>query len=149
MIKLVPVHFEHVNDWWPVVVPFLDTFVGKRYTAEHVKGTLEKGLYQLWLVMDDHYVVAACITEIIQYPLVKEMNIMMMTGSGMETWLHLLDNLEKFAIAEGCARISGKARTGWSRLTRSMGYKTTHMFIEKALIDAQVPNPSTEDSSSA
>lgn len=149
MPKLVPIHFEHVNDWWPVVLPFLDTFVGKRYTAEDVRVTLNTGRLQLWLVMDAHLVVAACVTEVVNFPLCREMNILMMTGSGVETWLDLLDNLEKFAIAEGCVRITGKARCGWSRLTRAKGYRKTHEYIEKDLVDAEVPNPSAGDSSGA
>lgn len=147
--KLVPVDRTHIEHWWPLIVPFLATFVGHRYLAEHVKAALEKGLLQCWLVMQGHIVCAACLTEIINYPLSREMDIKMMTGSGVETWLYLLDSLEKFAIAEGCVRMTGKARCGWSRLTRGKGYRKTHEFIEKDLVDAEVPNPSAGDSSGA
>lgn len=150
--KLVPVHHEHIDDWWPVVLPFLRTYVGdspRRYEPEYFRDILKKGKLQLWLVMRAHLVKAACMTEIIKFPLSQEMNIIMMTGEDVHLWLDLIDTLEHYARSFECGRMTGNARLGWYKKLKSKGYKRSHMQIEKDLLDVSEVSGSGAGDSSA
>jgi hypothetical protein len=52
-------------------------------------------------------------------------------GSDMPRWLHLIEKIEDFARAEGCAATRIIGRKGWARVLAQ--YRTTRIVLEKEL----------------
>ncbi len=135
-IKLIPVPTSEVEVWWELVLPLMKTFferVRGRYEPHHVVEALQKGDMQLWVVMREHSVLAACMTEVMRFPCVKEFRIIQLTGSDYELWVGLLSKLEDYAKCIGCDKIIGIARPGWEKVIKTMGYEKTHVYLEKDL----------------
>jgi hypothetical protein len=57
--------------------------------------------------------------------------ILACAGSGMDGWLHLLELIEDYARAEGCAAVRLFGRKGWQR--KLAEYRTKLVVMEKTL----------------
>jgi hypothetical protein len=57
--------------------------------------------------------------------------ILACAGSGMDGWLHLLELIEDYARAEGCAAVRLFGRKGWQR--KLAEYHTKLVVMEKTL----------------
>lgn len=87
----------------------------------------------LWLVSDDeHKVLYAFVTVMyVRRSGTKVCSLLCGAGERMNEWLHLQDQLEEFARAEGCSKIVAEGRAGWSRALS--GYSVIRHVIEKDL----------------
>jgi hypothetical protein len=90
---------------------------------------------QLWMLWDkeekntQYYGVV--VTEILQRPLKKCLNIRIMTGHHRDKWQHLIKNIEKFAWDNKCDSMELIARPGWQKVLSRYGYNRTHVLLEK------------------
>ncbi len=135
-IHLVPVSRESVIHWWESLLPFMASFLeraGDRYLPGDILAKIQKGEWQLWVVMDGHFIQSVCMTCIVKYPRAVDMRIIMMVGEDRALWIHLLAKLEGYAKGLGCAKITGEARPGWEKILKPLGYKKTHVYLEKDL----------------
>lgn len=135
-VKLLPVGRSQIADWWDTIQPLMSSFYERsfgRYKPEDVLERLQDGNFQLWLAIQGPIVKAACMTHIITYPQLLDMRIFMMVGEDRDLWLGLLEKIEGYARAFGCAKLSGEARVGWERVLRPLGYEKTHIYVEKDL----------------
>lgn len=55
------------------------------------------------------------------------------TGEGMSDWFWLLASLEDWAREQGAVSVKSIARKGWTRLMTPLGYRATHVVLEKDL----------------
>jgi len=123
-----------IDDNWQKALPLLDRAClrsGERYNAEDLRNLIKTGDFQLWLVMDNDFAVAALVTEMLYWPKLRELRMIIMVGDKMEKWLDLLPLIERYAKDIGCAKISGVARAGWGKMLKH--YQKTHVFLEKDL----------------
>ena len=91
---------------------------------------------QLWILWDKegdkhskYYGVV--VTEIIQRPLQRCLNIKIMTGKHRDQWQHLIKHIEDFAWIHNCDLLELVARPGWKKILKPFGYKETHVLLEK------------------
>lgn len=103
-----------------------------RYKSDDIKKFLLGRDCQLWIAVRRSQVLAACVTEVINYPRKRALSVLMLTGKERESWQHLYkENIEKWAKEIGCDLIESQARVGWERVFPD--YKKTHVFLEKEI----------------
>lgn len=134
-LQLITVPTANIDEWWPEVLPWAEDFCQYSqgsYTPDYILERLQKSLMQLWLAMDGKNIVAVCLTEI-RKTVIKEYVIVVMTGEDMLSWIHMLGDLENYARSLGCQKIVGVARPGWEKILKPIGYRKTHITVEKEL----------------
>ena len=101
--------------------------------AEHIKKDILDNKMQLWMLWDsetkEYY--GVCVTEIIQRPLQRCLNIKIMTGRHRDKWEHLIKHVEEFAWHNNCDLLELVARPGWKKVLKQYGYKESHVLLEK------------------
>ena len=101
--------------------------------AEHIKKEILDNKMQLWILWDsetkEYY--GVCVTEIIQRPLKRCLNIKIMTGRHRDKWQHLIKHVEEFAWKNNCDLLELVARPGWKKVLKQYGYKESHVLLEK------------------
>ena len=90
------------------------------------------GRMQLWAVVGEA-IEAIVLTEIAEYPRRRLCRVLAAAGAGRARWLHLLGTIEEWARAQGCTAIEPVARPGWERALAPLGYRKTHVILEKEL----------------
>jgi hypothetical protein len=78
-------------------------------------------------------VIAACLTEIVDYPLRKACNILAVAGAGHGLWADWMAQIEQWAINQGCDIIETRGRDGWLRVLGEHGFKKDCMVLVKEL----------------
>jgi|TARA_R100000773_G_C4221190_1_gene120172 IS1 family transposase len=142
MVELVYIPPDHIEKVWVQVENDITKALirsGGYANSNHFKDNCLKKIFQLWILWDkehketnDKYF-GVVITEIIQRPLQKCLNIRIMTGKHREKWQHLIKHIEDFARKEKCDRMELIARPGWERVLRNFKYNKSHVLLEKKL----------------
>ena len=102
----------------------------------HFRQWIKEGKMQLWFLWDSELDIqdrlyGVVITEVIQRPLQRCLNIKIMTGKYREKWQHLIKHIEEFAWQNKCDLLELVARPGWKRVLKPFGYKESHVLLEK------------------
>ncbi len=139
MITQVKIPTEKVEQLWTLVEQDIANALARSNgyaRAEHIKNWILDNKMQLWIVWDQkqkdnskYY--GVCVTEIIQRPLQRCLNIKIMTGRHREKWQHLVKHIEDFAWQNNCDLLELVARPGWKRVLKPFGYKESHVLLEK------------------
>ena len=133
VLDLVP--REALRAVWPHVNRRIMSVVeGSRgeLTIESVLRRLASNQWQLWVVSEGPHVVGIVITEIgVTDSGMRICNVKSCVGEDATQWLHLLSDIEGWAKANGCVRISTWARKGWAK--RLKHYNLTHVMLERDL----------------
>jgi hypothetical protein len=88
----------------------------------------------LWLALSETEAIEAlAITEIAAYPRITVCKLLACTGDDAALWVHLLESIEAWAKSRGCAAMEPVCRPGWERRLKPMGYRKTHVVLEKRL----------------
>lgn len=90
-----------------------------------------EGHQLLWLAMDGKTIDAASTTKLVTANGVKTCIIVACAGAERGRWLHLIEGIEAYARAEGCASVRIIGRKGWKRSLN--GYRSKYDIIEKGL----------------
>ena len=98
-IELVRIPTENVNDAWGMVSQNIADALARSNgyaRAEHIKEWILQNKMQLWILWDsqDKKYYGVVVTEIIQRPLQRCLNIKIMTGNHREKWQHLIKQLK-------------------------------------------------------
>jgi hypothetical protein len=92
---------------------------------------LADGTALLWLAWDGTQIHAAAVTELTLRDGRRACTVMACGGRRRGLWLHLLRDLEAYAVAEDCGAMLILGRPGWSRLLQD--YRVTSITLEKEL----------------
>lgn len=99
-------------------------------TPEMLLNECFTGNSQLWIVWsDERGCECAVVTGIVQH--CATCIIKACGGKGMEHWLGLLDEIEKWAKAQGCVRMRLFGRKGWRRVLKD--YRVERIIMDKEL----------------
>ena len=135
MIELVRIPTENVNDAWGMVrANIADALSRNQYcTSDHIKKWILEDKMQLWILwdQDNKTYYGTVVTEVIQRPLQRCLNIKIMTGKHREKWQHLIKHIEEFAWHNKCDLLELIARPGWKKVLKPFGYKESHILLEK------------------
>ena len=136
MIELVKIPKEQVEEAWGMVsANIADALARSNGYArqEHMKKWIMENQMQLWILWDskEKKYYGCVVTEVIQRPLQRCLNIRIMTGTHREKWTHLIKQIEEFAWHNNCDLLELVARPGWKRVLKPFGYKEGHVLLEK------------------
>jgi hypothetical protein len=126
--KLLCVDPAHVDKLWPIVSGLIKKAIDRGFLqfAEVEKSVLS-GDWLLWLVVDSQQIRAALVTMLTH----DACEIVALSGFGAGDWIHLIKGIEKYARAEGRARVRIIGRKGWARLLPD--YQQAAVVLERHL----------------
>ncbi len=133
--RLLYIDPQQLGEAWPhinhLLVDVVDLFAG-RHTMETVLSEIMNDQVALWVIAGPDGAQAILGTEIgIEPSGDRTMDIKWLAGRGAHKWMHLLEQLEDVARAEGCTRLEMYARKGWAK--HMPDYKLTRIKLEKDL----------------
>jgi hypothetical protein len=139
MIDLVPIPKENTDQVWHHCESMIADALARSNgyaLAKHFKEWIKENKMHLWFLWDTENDVqdrmfGVVVTEIIQRPLHKSLNIKIMTGKHRDKWQHLVKKIEDFAWANDCDLMELVARPGWEKVLRKFGYSKSHVLLEK------------------
>ena len=138
MIQLVNIPPESVSKAWGVVKADIANALARSNgyaLADHILKWINEKKMQLWILWDpeaeNNKYYGVVVTEIIQRPLQKCLNVKIMTGRHREKWQHLIKHIEDFAWQQDCDLLELVARPGWKKILKPFGYRESHVLLEK------------------
>jgi hypothetical protein len=130
----VPPTPEHVAAAEGLWLPFMDGIAaGSRTPKEALVAQARRGDVQLHLVWDDEAGKALALVGTYLDPEQRAMMIRWCTGRHRRRWIHLIADLAAHAKAQGCTALKPVARLGWRRDLEALGFRATHICMEKEL----------------
>ena len=98
-MQLVQIPKENIEEVWPIVVKDIADALARSNgyaLADHIKKWILEEKMQLWILwsLKDKQYYGTVVTEIIQRPLQRCLNIKIMTGKHREKWQHLIKHIE-------------------------------------------------------
>tara|TARA_A100001015_G_scaffold62864_1_gene69369 strand:+ start:2909 stop:3337 length:429 start_codon:yes stop_codon:yes gene_type:complete len=137
MIELVYIPNDLVDSAWKNVEKDIADALARSNgyaLAANIKQWIKDKKMQLWILWDKedkNQYYGVVVTEILQRPLKRCLNIRIMTGHHRDKWQHLIKNIEKFAWDNKCDSMELIARPGWQKELSRYGYQRTHVVLEK------------------
>ena len=137
MIELVYIPNDLVDSAWKNVEKDIADALARSNgyaLAANIKQWIKDKKMQLWILWDKedkNQYYGVVVTEILQRPLKRCLNIRIMTGHHREKWQHLIKNIEKLAWDNKCDSMELIARPGWQKDLSKYGYQRTHVVLEK------------------
>lgn len=134
MMELQIVSVGDVDKQRDVVLPYIDSFVERargRFDSDYVFSRIKEGLWLLWVVHEDMHLNAVLITQTINYPNLRELQIIMCVGVNHKEWYSLITKMEEFAKLTGCKKLTAITRPGWEKIMQ--GYQKSHVYLERDL----------------
>ena len=112
-----------MDEYWPVLEPYIEKALVKTkgddyYDTPDVLEEIKQGYCQLWAVIHNHKVIGAVVSKIIQYPKIKVLHMWLIGGDTLETLEDTYSTLKEYALDNGCQRVMGSGRKGWTRLIK-------------------------------
>lgn len=135
-VKLARVLPETLEAGWPVVAGLLAPAVERargEATLESLARDVLEGRMQLWLALKEGSVLAAMLTELMEYNSIRVCEIRFLGGAEMDLWTPLLPEIEDWALTNECVKLRAQVRAGLARKLRSEGFEETHRVIVKSL----------------
>lgn len=125
-----------LNEVLDGVRPYLESYAnrsGGRYLFEDVIEQINNERFQLWVARHDGEVKASAMTQFRQFPRLRDLQIFMCAGVEREQWFHFIQRIENYAREMGAKKVTSLNRLGWKKEMQQIGYKTTHLYMEKEL----------------
>lgn len=117
--RLYGVLSDHIDIVWPDVAPILQKALDRadnRYLITDIYQAVVDKDMQLWVTFNHAGIVAAGITQIIQYPQKKILALPFVGGEEMPKWIDsVMHDIELFAREKGCDGIDLLGRPGWKK----------------------------------
>lgn len=94
---------------------------------------LQEGSAVLWIVEKDLKIVGIVVTEIVNYPRGRSLNIWLTAGKNLHEWKDCFASLECFARHHGCDYVETTCRPGMKHVLRDLGLKVSKLMAVKHL----------------
>lgn len=120
----------------PILQPALDQSFGE-LSIQAVFDMLYHQRAQLWLVYEEHseVILGAALTEVVTYPHVKALRVILLGGQDMKKWQDLLDEFfGVFCDEQKLDRIELAGREGFKHALRNLGYTQAYTVLIKEII---------------
>lgn len=131
--ELLCVHPDHVPRVWPAVRDMLNAAVLKTdlgHTAD-IERDVCGGNGVLWIAVSNGAIEAAAVAVLTKTDVHTVCCITAVGGRAMGRWLHFMAAIEKWAKAEGAAKVRIFGRKGWTVMLED--YTVSAVVLEKAL----------------
>ena len=136
MVRLPPL--DELAERWLVIAPMLLKATRRTGCYEPIdllKGAMS-GRYGIWVCESEAGIDAAVVTEIVDYPRKRILEMMFVGGGNMALWLpEAIRVFDEHASSAGCAHIACLGRRGWARAWG--GAATGDVVVVRGLGDVQ------------
>lgn len=137
MTSLLAIPSSALAALWPkighLIAAIADGSSGKYMTGDLIKAISARDM-QLWAtVTDEEEVLGVATTELLNFPRKKVCRFIGATGKEPSLWLPHMKEIEDGAKRIGCSANEIVARPGWEKLLTPIGYRKTHVTLEKEL----------------
>jgi hypothetical protein len=109
----------------------LDVGMGTHEFDDVIAGCLD-GRYQAW--EGERSLV---VTEIVEYPRLKAVHAWLAAGDLDEIFGPIMQRVEAFGRANGCVRLTGNGRHGWTRAGKAVGFECPWSVISKDISEGE------------
>ena len=136
MTALVWVPPSKIGEVWSYILPWVASATadtGDWWQPEDVRGNIEAGRMTLWIISDGIDPLGIVATEFEQAAQHKICVVALCAGREQSRWLHLLTEIENWALDAGCSEIQVRGRAGWVRRLKSLGFTERYIAIGKPL----------------
>jgi hypothetical protein len=132
-VELVCVDPKRVREVWPLASPLLKAACcrTKLNAFSDIEADILSGRSLLWMAWNGRTVESAAATILINSEIGKVCIITLCGGADMKRWLPLIEQIETYAKAEGCARMRIFGRKGWLYVLD--GFEQKHVIMDKDL----------------
>src|SRR3954447_13482702 len=130
---------QRLTDAWPRIAPLVALACARssgKFVAADVARAVAAGEFQLWVgatTAEPGTPRVMLITRLLPYPRLTVCELLACVGDDREAWEPLLEDIERWAKANGAALMQPIARPGWERVLAKRGYRKTHVMLEKVL----------------
>jgi hypothetical protein len=136
-IRIVGLGKEHVYAWWPKIKGYVEKAAVKGPGAlnpDDLKQGCENGYYQLWLIIRDPDVIGCGITQVVDEPHRRVLEIVAIGGRELKDWLHFERYVGDRAKREmGAAASRVFCRPGIKHIIEPIGYQIKGYICERSL----------------
>jgi hypothetical protein len=132
----------YVGSNWPMFAdrcrPYLDKMAagsGGRYETADIVNAITAGQFHLWLMIEGPDILAALLTEVVNYPRSRAMRGIGIVGHRSRRWVATGHAAVELAsrIYFGCDRMEALVQEGHERMLIPFGYQPRHMLLDKPL----------------
>ena len=127
MVRAICVDPDEIDKYWPSVSALIESALSGFPTLEKIETDLSYGLNLLWLAVEGEETRGVAVTGLVG----DACEIIAAAGTHVDTWLHLITDIERYARAEECSRVRIIGRKGWLRMLPE--YKQTNIILERPL----------------
>ena len=129
--KVVDIHPEVTQEPWEIEWDRCKPYIAKSikyqdsYTIDDVEDKIRHGIFHLWPGKK-----SALVTEIIPFPQMLSMNILVFAGNFKE-FEEMFKHIETYAKKAGIKRLYGGGRKGWLKKISHLGFKSEHLISKE------------------
>lgn len=136
---ITPVPKEHVAKAWLLSEPFIAKavkLVADRYTTLDLWEAMCRDEYQLWVMFDNDHLVGAFLTQIMDHPQARGINIPFLGAEEhrVNEWIdQILEAVEDYGRLNNCTLMEFFGREGWNKFLKPAGFKKAMCIFEKEI----------------
>jgi hypothetical protein len=128
---------KDIDIWWKYVDKYISSAleygVGE-YTSQDIKELCKKKEMQLWVKLDKG-VEGAFITQILNYPQMNILLVLVLSGKNFKSWRNETDELlQGFGKENNCKYIELFGRKGWGNYLKDINYKEQVRVYSKEIV---------------
>jgi hypothetical protein len=125
---------QELRDKYHQIQPLLQKALTEapEYTEDAIILKIINSTSQLWLAEQGDTVLGVTVTNGVQYPNLKALNIHLIGGSRIKEWMQMgLEAIENFAKDTQCTEVRLSGRHGWIKMLKD--YERTRVTLTKRL----------------
>jgi hypothetical protein len=123
--------WEYVEDY---IADSLKHGVGE-YTTDDIKQLCQSKQMQLWIKWDDEEVKGAFVTQILNYPQMKILLVLLLGGNDFIKWRDEVDEvLQRFGKEHNCKFVEFFGRKGWGNYLKDINYNEQVRMFAKEIV---------------
>ena len=123
--------WEYVEDY---ISDALKHGIGE-YTTDDIKQACQEQRMQLWIKWDDDEVKGAFVTQLLNYPQLKVLLVLLLGGDEFKEWRDEVDEvLLRFGKEHDCKYVEFFGRKGWTKFLKDLGYKEQVRMFAKEIV---------------
>lgn len=132
-MELICVAPARISEFWPHAKDLIRKAIEATGLSDFtdIETSVLGGDQLLWLAWNGESIEAAATTQLIKAGRRSLCVLTACSGYQRERWLPLFEQIENYAVNEGCSAMRIFGRKGWERVLD--GYKADYVILEKAL----------------
>ena len=132
------VQSKDINNWWSVAEPYITDAlkygIGE-YKPEDIKELCKQQQMQLWLFGDNKEIKGCFVTQILNYPQLKVLLVLLLGGKNFKEYKGEVDEtLLRFGKEHDCKYVEFFGRKGWGNYLKDLEYKEQVRMFSKEIV---------------